>query len=46
MPVKDAVAQQQWQARFQTVLKWIGPLLLVISIVLAVSKAVGAGGEV
>ncbi|MGE0242144.1 MAG: hypothetical protein AB7S59_25750 [Parvibaculaceae bacterium] len=43
MPVKDPAAAQQWQARFGTLFKWIGPLLLVISIVLAVVQNAGAG---
>ena len=47
MPMgKDPIAQQQWQTRLRTMLKWIGPLLLVISIVLAASKSAGAGGGV
>ena len=44
LPVKDPLAQQQWQTRFGTMLKWIGPILLVISVVLAMSKSGGGGG--
>ncbi|WP_119272952.1 hypothetical protein [Taklimakanibacter deserti] len=46
MPGKDPLAQQQWRARFGTMLKWIGPALLVISVVLAVSKNASAGGDI
>ena len=42
MPAKDPAARLQWQARFGTLLKWIGPLLLGISVVLAVAKSGGA----
>ena len=44
MPAKDPVARQQWQARFGTMFKYIGPILLVISVVLAVSRGAGVGG--
>jgi hypothetical protein len=44
LPMKDPLGQQQWQARFGTMLRWIGPILLVISVVLAMSKSAGAGG--
>jgi len=46
MPVRDPLARQQWQARFGTMFKWIGPILIVIAVVLAVSKGAGAGGGV
>ena len=46
MPGKDPLARPQWQARFGTVLKWIGPVLIVIALVLAVSKNAGAGGGI
>ena len=42
-PSKDPVAGQQWLARFGRMLKVIGPLLLVISIVLAGATFFGAG---
>lgn len=38
MPAKDPVAREEWQARFGTALRWIGPILLVISIALAIAK--------
>ncbi len=46
MPAKDPLAQQQWRLRFGTALKWIGPLLLVISIALAVMRSAGAGSGI
>lgn len=46
IPVKDPFARQQWQARFGRMLKWIGPLLLVISVGLAAMKSAGAGGGI
>jgi hypothetical protein len=42
-PVKDPIARQQWGTRFGKYLKWIGPILLIIAIVLAVSKNAGPG---
>jgi hypothetical protein len=44
IPVKDPANRSQWQARFGMMLKWIGPLLLVISVGLAAMKSAGAGG--
>jgi len=44
-PVKDPIARQQWQARFGKILKWIGPILLVIAIALVVSRNTGAAGS-
>ena len=42
-PGKDPFARQQWQTRFGTMLRWLGPALLVISVALAVAKTAGAG---
>ena len=44
MPVKDPLTRQQWQTRWGTMLKYIGPILLVIAVVLAVSKGGYVGG--
>ena len=38
---KDPVAEEKWRARFGKHLKWIGPLLLVISVVLSVATYTG-----
>ena len=37
----DALAQQQWLARFGKLFKWCGPALLVISVVLAGATYMG-----
>lgn len=46
MPGKDPIARQKWQAQFGTLLKWIGPALLVIAVGLAIAKSAGAGGSI
>jgi hypothetical protein len=37
----DALAQQQWLARFGKLFKWRGPILLVISVALAGATYMG-----
>ena len=44
MPAKDPVARQQWQTRYGTMFRWIGPILIAISVVLAISMGASAGG--
>src|SRR5262245_8311101 len=44
MPAKDPTARQNRQAPIRTMLKWIGPSLILISVGLAVTKSAGAGG--
>lgn len=43
-PSKDAVAGQQWFARYGKLLKVIGPLLMAIALALAAGKFFGLGG--
>jgi hypothetical protein len=38
---KDAVAQEQWKAKFGKLLKIIGPLLIVIALALTAGQFVG-----
>jgi hypothetical protein len=42
-PSKDPVAGQQWMARYGRLFKIIGPLLIVIAVILAAGKYLGAG---
>jgi hypothetical protein len=38
MPSHSQAGQQAWLARISSHLKWIGPLLLIIAVVLAVAE--------